>query len=114
MTMARILFAAIALLATTVTASAQDAGCRPLRFGINSDRWYDGRNDNRDFPTNGFFPGNFAGDRTRAATGAAGLLGSNPWRSATPYPSQAILGPRYKPPSFIRFLSPWREKTLAR
>ena len=47
--------------------------------------YYDGRDDGRDFPTNGFFPGDFAADPASAAIGAAGLFGSTPARS---YPSQ--------------------------
>jgi hypothetical protein len=40
--------------------------------------YYDGRDDRRDFPTNGSFPGNFAADPARAAIGAAGLFGFTP------------------------------------
>jgi hypothetical protein len=58
-----------------------------------SSYYFDGRDDNRDFPTNGVFPGNFAADPSYAAIGAAGFLGSNPWRPAAPYPSQAYFGP---------------------
>jgi len=38
------------------------AGSRPfLRRDLSYHAWYyDGRDDNRDFPTNGFFPGDFA------------------------------------------------------
>jgi hypothetical protein len=65
---------------------------RVLRYGNTSGWYYDGRDDDRDFPTNGFFPGNFAADPSSAWIGAAGLLGSNPWRSALPYPSQVVIG----------------------
>ena len=55
--------------------------------------WYfDGRDDNRDFPTNGFFPGDFAANPAGAAIGAAGIFGSNPSRASNSYPSQAIVG----------------------
>ena len=56
------------------------AGSRPfLRRDLPYYAWYyDGRDDNRDFPTNGFFPGDFAADPARAAIGAAGLFGSTP------------------------------------
>jgi hypothetical protein len=40
--------------------------------------FFDGRDDIRDFPTNGFFPGDFATDPARAAIGAAGLFGGTP------------------------------------
>jgi hypothetical protein len=40
--------------------------------------YYDGRDDDRDFPTNGFFPGDFAADPAHAAIGAAGLFGFTP------------------------------------
>ena len=89
----------IAITTTVISASlaasaalAQDYGDRRLRFGYTSGWYYDGRDDNRDFPTNGSFPGNFAADPAWAWIGAAGLFGSNPWRSATPYPSQVVIG----------------------
>ena len=50
--------------------------------------FYDNRDDQRDLPTNGGFPGNFAADRVFAGVGAAGWLESNPQHSAQPYPSQ--------------------------
>jgi hypothetical protein len=40
--------------------------------------YYDGRDDVRDFPTNGFFPGDFAANPANAAIGAAGIFGSTP------------------------------------
>jgi hypothetical protein len=50
-----------------------------LRRDLSYHAWYyDGRDDNRDFPTNGFFPGDFAADPAHAAIGAAGLFGSAP------------------------------------
>jgi BA14K-like protein len=57
------------------------AGSRPfLRRDLSSYHawYYDGRDDHRDFPTNGFFPGDFAADPAHAAIGAAGLFGSTP------------------------------------
>ena len=92
----RILNSALAVLAcavATTAASAQDYGGRPVRFGNTSAWSFDGRDDGRDFPTNGFFPGNFAADPPGAAIGAAGLFGSTPWHSALPYPSQVVFGP---------------------
>ena len=74
-------------------ASAQDYGVRPLRYGNTSSWSFDARNDDRDFPTNGFFPGNFAANPGYASVGAAGFLESNPYRSALPYPSQVYFGP---------------------
>ena len=41
-------------------------------------RYYDGRDDRRDFPNNGFFPGDFAANPGYAAIGAAGLFGFTP------------------------------------
>ena len=56
------------------------AGSRPfLRRDLSYYPWYyDGRDDHRDFPTNGFFPGDFAADPAHAAIGTAGLFGSTP------------------------------------
>jgi hypothetical protein len=53
--------------------------------------WYDGRDDVRDFPNNGFFPGDFAADPWSAAIGAAGLFGSTP-TSNYYYPPQGSTG----------------------
>jgi hypothetical protein len=36
------------------------------------------RNDDQDFPTSGFFPGNFASNPLWASIGAAGFLERNP------------------------------------
>src|SRR3984957_8817351 len=76
---------ALALFAQDST-FAQDAGPyeppghRPfLRRDLSYHAWYyDGRDDDRDFPTNGFFPGDFAADPAHAAIGAAGLFGFTP------------------------------------
>src|ERR1700754_1236168 len=54
--------------------------------------YYDGRDDARDFPTNGFFPGDFAANPANAAIGAAGIFGSTPSRAPNAYSSQVVLG----------------------
>jgi hypothetical protein len=58
----------------------------------HSNWYYDGRDDARDFPTNGFFPGDFAANPANAAIGAAGIFGSTPSRALNGYPSQVIVG----------------------
>jgi len=93
--MTRLLPVVLLALAASRPASAQTFGERPIRYGITSGPHYDGRGDDRDFPTNGFFPGNFAADPVDASIGgAAGFLESNPRRSPLPYPSQRYVGPR--------------------
>jgi len=86
----------LAVIAMTVAAGpalAQDYGYRTLRYGVTSSWWhFDARNDERDFPNNGFFPGNFAADPWLASLGTAGFLEVNPYRSAWPYPSQVYFG----------------------
>jgi len=72
---------------------AQDLGLRPLRFGNTSPWSYDNRDDPRDYPTNGFFPGNFTADPSTAWLGIAGVLAGNSYRSPLPYPSQVVIGP---------------------
>jgi hypothetical protein len=79
----------LALLAATAS-QAQD---RPLRYGNTSGWSYDNRDDPRDVPTNGFFPGNFTADPFSAWLGAAGVLAGNSYRSPVPYPSQVVIGP---------------------
>jgi hypothetical protein len=89
-----LLFSALMALAVTSPASAQIFGERPLRYGVTSSFYYDGRGDNRDFPANGVFPGNFAANPIDAAIGgAAGFLESNPRRSPLAYPSRTYVGP---------------------
>ena len=84
-----ILLAAFAATLASVPASAQTYGERPQRYGNTANFFnYDNRDDQRDFPTNGVFPGNFAADPFMASVGAAGWLGSNPQHSAVSYPSQ--------------------------
>ena len=68
--------AALACVAIAMSASAQEYGNRPLRYGNTSGWTYDGRDDDRDFPTNGYFPGNFAADPANATIGAAGIFGT--------------------------------------
>ena len=86
----------LVLLAVSVVAGpalAQDYVVRPLRYGNTSSWYFDARNDHRDFPTNGSFPGNFAADPLLASIGSAGFLESNPYRSRWAYPSQVYFGP---------------------
>jgi hypothetical protein len=96
MTTLRTTIAAATILACFLVALAATPALagdyRVLRYGNTSGWYYDGRDDDRDFPTNGFFPGNFAADPSSVWIGAAGLFGSNPWRSAAPYPSQVVIG----------------------
>jgi BA14K-like protein len=82
--------AAIWMALLAAPAHAQDY--RVLRYGNTSPWSFDMRDDKRDFTTNGFFPGNFATAPSNAWIGAAGLLESNPQRSAQPYPSQVVFG----------------------
>ena len=73
-------FGALVLFAQhPVFAQSEGAGWPFVWRDVPDRAWYyDGRDDNRDFPTNGFFPGNFAADPPRAMIGAAGLFGSTP------------------------------------
>jgi hypothetical protein len=89
----RILLTTAATLAfiAAAPALAQDFGGRTLRFGNTGGWYYDGRDDDRDLPTSGFFPGNFAANPANAAIGGAGIFGSTPSRSTTPYPSQVFI-----------------------
>jgi hypothetical protein len=85
-----ILLVFFAALAGNTPAYPQVFGERPMRYGITSNFFnYDNRDDQRDFPTNGTFPGNFATSPFFASVGAAGWLGFNPQHSAAPYPSQS-------------------------
>jgi hypothetical protein len=87
-----ILLAGVLASVAATSALAQDYGPRQLRYGNTSGWSFDARNDDRDVPTNGAFPGNFAANPLYASIGAAGFLESNPWRSAQPYPSQVVIG----------------------
>jgi BA14K-like protein len=73
-------------------ALAQDYGVRPLRYGNTSPWSFDGRDDDRDFPSNGFFPGNYAAEPSSAWLGVEGIFAGNSQRSAQPYPSQVVIG----------------------
>jgi hypothetical protein len=88
--------AMLALLGATA-AQAEDIGGHPLRYGHTSGWFYDNRDDDRDVPNNGFFPGNFTADPLTAWLGAAGLAAGNSYRSPLPYPSQVIIGPARAP-----------------
>jgi len=89
-----IALASIAMsLAAATAAQAQDLGLRPLRYGHTSPWHYDNRDDDRDYPTNGFFPGNFTADPSTAWLGISGALAGNSERSVLPYPSQVVIGP---------------------
>jgi len=91
--MLRLLKAAIltgALAASVSSASAQTygEGRRYNNGNTASFFFYDNRDDQRDLPTNGGFPGNFAANPWFAGVGAAGWLESNPQHQPYPYPSQ--------------------------
>jgi hypothetical protein len=86
----RLTRASIACIAIALCAGAASAQERPLRYGYTSGWPFDGRDDDRDFRTNGYFPGNFAADPFSAGFGAAGLFGATPWRSARSYPSEVV------------------------
>jgi hypothetical protein len=65
-------------LETAITAAvlASVSALPSFAQGLSPVAWYyDGRDDGRDFPTNGFFPGDFAADPASAAIGATGLFG---------------------------------------
>jgi hypothetical protein len=88
----RLLIAALTAFAATAPASAQNYGQPTIPYGNTSSFYFDGRDDDRDSPTDGVFPGNFAADPVYATIGgASGFLGSNPRRSAAPYPSQTYI-----------------------
>ena len=78
-------------------AQAQDLGLRPLRYGYTSPWSYDNRDDHRDYPTNGFFPGNFTADPSTAWLGISGAFAGNSERSPYPYPSQVVIGAAVSP-----------------
>ena len=104
MSKSRIAAIALALLMAT-PALAQDLGLRPLRYGETSPWSYDGRDDHRDVPTNGFFPGNFTSDPSTAWLGAAGIFAGNSERSVLPYPSQVVIGVAPNQPFCARYRS---------
>ena len=86
-----ILLAACAAMMASVPAKAQGygEGRRYNNGNTASFFFYDNRDDQRDFRTNGVFPGNFATDPFMAGVGAAGWLGSNPQHQGAPYPSRS-------------------------
>lgn len=89
------MFAAALAVTATAPALAQDSrGPAVVRYGNTTPVFsYDGRGDDRDFATNGVFPGNFAPDPTGATLGgAAGVTGGFYRRSPWPYPSQVTFG----------------------
>lgn len=86
-------YAIAAAILISLAASATRAQGLPLRYGNTSPWSYDNRDDHRDYPTNGFFPGNFTADPSTAWLGISGLLAGNSERSAWPYPSQVVIGP---------------------
>lgn len=83
-----ILTAAVVASVSSASAQVYGEGRRYNNGNTASFFFYDNRDDQRDFPTNGGFPGNFAADRVFAGVGAAGWLGSNPQHQPYPYPSQ--------------------------
>jgi hypothetical protein len=93
---------AVAVLTALLTTPVPAQDYRVLRYGNTSPWSFDGRDDRRDFSTNGFFPGNFTTRPSDAWIGAAGLLGSNPQRSAQPYPSQVVFRRSPHSPSCAR------------
>lgn len=65
--------------AAAAPALAQRAHEPFLRRDLPPTAWYyDGRDDIRDFPANGFFPGDFATNPAAAWLGTAGIFGSTP------------------------------------
>jgi hypothetical protein len=77
------------------------AGARPS-LGYVQPVWYDGRDDDRDFPDNGFFPGDFAANPAAAWIGAAGLFGSNPSRGYGYSPPYVVDRVQPDPASCVR------------
>jgi hypothetical protein len=102
---AHLVGAALIALFGAEASQAQDLGVRPLRYGNTSGWFYDNRNDDRDVPNNGFFPGNYTVDPTTAWLGAAGVIAGNSYRSPLPYPSQVVIGPAPSSVSCTRYRS---------
>jgi hypothetical protein len=97
--------AGLATLLPSTAAQAQDLGLRPLRYGYTSPWFYDNRDDHRDYPTNGFFPGNFSADPSTSWLGIAGAFAGNSERAPYPYPSQVVIGPVPHQPACLRLRS---------
>ena len=76
-------------LALDVAVAASDGLRSDIPAGYVHNVWFDGRDDVRDFPNNGFFPGDFAADPAGAAIGAAGIFGSRPVSNY--YPAQGVI-----------------------
>jgi hypothetical protein len=93
----RITTIVVTILATSLSLPAHAQSGVVLRYGNTSPWSFDGRDDDRDFRSNGSFPGNFAAAPSTAWIGAAGLIGSNPQRSVEPYPSQVVFGSSLHP-----------------
>ena len=68
--------------------------------------WYDGRDDARDFPTNGFFPGDFAANPAWAWLGAAGIFGSTPDRGYDRNPPPVVIRSQADRASCVRHRRP--------
>ena len=88
---AMLAWCATPVLAQDIAATGPGSGRPTVDGGYVYNVWYDGRDDVRDFPTHGFFPGDFAADPWGAAIGAAGLFGSTP-TSNYYYPPQVSIG----------------------
>jgi hypothetical protein len=89
-----LLLASMLSLAASPLAAQQRRGPQVVRYGNTSSFWFfDGRDDDRDFRSNGVFPGNFAGDPPDASIGIEGFLAGNSRRSPQPYPSQVVMTP---------------------
>jgi hypothetical protein len=110
---ARMAITAATVLAWFAATAAFAQDDRVLRYGNTSGWSFDGRDDNRDSSSNGFFPGNFASEPSVAWIGAAGLLGSNPRRSAAPYPSQVVFGPPVNGPTASHIWCSGRHRSYA-
>jgi hypothetical protein len=90
-TLRRLIAYAIVLAIVLASAVQTPLLAQDIRAVSSRGIWYfDGRDDDRDFPTNGFFPGDFAANPAGAWLGAAGIFGSNPSHAANGYPG--ILG----------------------
>ena len=96
--------AGVALSLASIAAQAQDLGLRPLRYGHTSGWHYDNRDDHRDYPTNGFFPGNFSADPSTAPS-IYTQHARNSERSVLPYPSQVVIGATPHRPGCLRLRS---------
>jgi hypothetical protein len=96
--------AAVAILASSPfsSASAQSTTREPfLRRDTPPTAWnYDNRDDNRDFQTNGVFPGDFAARPGLAWLGAAGII------AAMPSTSGSHFGPIYCTRRYYRAHNP--------